>query len=79
MLFEKFFEPSTGCMEMLLAEGDNLLIAHRRLFGKDESRFFIGKVIAYGAGLVKARGHSFVRDVISGRIIEKAESRTKIF
>lgn len=66
-------------MEMLLAEGDNLLIAHRRLFDKDESRFFIGKVVAYDAGLVKVQGHSFVRDVISGRIIEKAESRSKIF
>lgn len=64
---------------MLLNEGDNLLITHRRLFDKDESRFFVGKVIAYEAGLVKVLGHSFVRDVISGRIIEKAELRTKIF
>lgn len=64
---------------MLLNEGDNLLIAHRRLFEKDESRFFIGKVSAYEAGLVKVQGHSFVRDVMTGRIIEKAELRTKIF
>lgn len=64
---------------MLLNEGDNLLIAHRRLFDKDESRFFLGKVVAYDMGLVKVQGHSFVRDVLSGRIIEKAELRTKIF
>lgn len=64
---------------MILAEGDSLLIAHRRLFDKDDSRFFVGKVVAYDSGLVKVQGHSFVRDVISGRVIEKAEPRTKIF
>ncbi len=63
----------------LLKEGDNLLIAHRRIFEKDESRFFVGKVAAYDAGIVKVIGHSFVRDVISGRIIEKAEVRIKLF
>lgn len=64
---------------MLLNEGDNLLIAHRRLFDKDESRFFVGKVVGYDAGLVKVVGHTFVRDVISGRLIEKAELRVKVF
>ena len=64
---------------MLLAEGDRLLIAHRRLFDKDDSRFFVGKVLAYDSGLVKVEGHSFVRDVISGRVLEKVESRIKVF
>lgn len=64
---------------MMLAEGDRVLIAHRRLFERDESRFFAGEVLAYEAGLVKVRGHTFVRDLVSGRILEKAEPRTKVF
>jgi hypothetical protein len=63
---------------MLLQEGDKILVAHRRLFEKDEVRFFVGRVEAYEAGIVKATGHSFVRDVMGGRLIEKAEERTKI-
>ena len=43
---------------MVLKEGDNILVAHRRLFEKDEVRFFVGRVDAYEAGIVKAPGHS---------------------
>jgi len=64
---------------MMLVEGDCVLITHRRLYEKDDSRFFVGRVLAYDTGLVKVRGHSFVRDVVSGRILEKAEPRTKVF
>ncbi|WP_455379645.1 hypothetical protein [Petrachloros mirabilis] len=63
---------------MLLKEGDKILIAHRRLFEKDVLRFFIGEVQAYDAGLVKATGHSYVRDPMGGQVVEKAEKRTKI-
>lgn len=63
---------------MLLKEGDKILVAHRRLFDKDEMRFFVGRVDAYEAGVVKVTGHSYVRDLIGGRLIEKAEARTKI-
>jgi hypothetical protein len=64
---------------MLLKQGDKIFIANRRLFEKDELRFFIGEVDGYEAGIVKVTGHSYFRDVIAGRVAEKAEERTKIF
>jgi len=63
---------------MLLKRGDKILIAHRRLFESDQERFFVGQVEDYEAGVVKSRGHSYVRDVIGGLVIEKPEERTKI-
>jgi hypothetical protein len=63
---------------MLLKEGDKILVTHRRLFEKDETRFFVGRVDAYEAGVVKVTGHSFVRDMIGGRVIEKTDERTKV-
>ncbi len=64
---------------MLLKQGDKIFVAHRRLFEKDDLRFFTGEVDEYEAGLVKVTGHSYFRDVIAGRVVEKAEQRTKIF
>jgi len=63
---------------MLLKEGDKILVTHRRLFEKDEARFFIGSIDAYEAGVVKVKGHSYVRDFVGGRVIEKTDERTKI-
>lgn len=63
---------------MLLKNGDKLLIAHRRLYEKDEVRFFIGHVDEYEAGIVKLTGHSYVRDLVSGSMIEKSDPRAKI-
>jgi len=63
---------------MLLKEGDTIFVAHRRLFEKDEARFFVGRVDAYEGGIVKVTGRSYVRDVMRGRMIEKEEQRTKI-
>src|ERR1041384_5861813 len=63
---------------MVLKAGDKILVAHRRLFENDEVRFFVGQVQDYEAGIVEARGHSYVRDVMAGSMIEKAEERTKI-
>jgi hypothetical protein len=67
-----------GRVIMLLQEGDIILVAHRRLFAKDAARFFLGRVVAYEAGMVKARGHSYVRDMITGNMLEKTEERTKL-
>jgi hypothetical protein len=64
---------------MCLTEGNIILVMHRRLFEKDESRFFLGRVDAYEAGIAKVTGHSFVRDILGGKVIEKMETRTKIF
>jgi len=63
---------------MLLNKGDTVLVANRRLFETDEVRFFIGRVDEYDAGIVKATGRSYVHDVMSGRMIEKADKRTRI-
>jgi len=63
---------------MLLNEGDSILVAHRRLFARDEARFFLGRVDAYEAGVVKVTGHSYVRDMFTGKMLEKAEPRTKL-
>ena len=65
-------------MAMLLNEGDKILVAHRRLFARDEARFFLGRVDAYEAGVVKVTGHSYVRDMFAGKMLEKAELRTKL-
>jgi hypothetical protein len=35
--------------------------------------------MAYEAGIAKITGHSFVRDILGGKVIEKIETRTKIF
>ena len=58
--------------------GDLIFASHRRLFEGDQVRFFIGRVDLYEAGLVKATGRSYVRDIVSGEVLEKPERRTKI-
>ena len=71
-------DTGTGGESMLLKEGDKLLVAHRRLYDKDDVRFFIGRIEGYEAGVVKMKGHSYVRDGMSGQMIGKSEVRTKI-
>lgn len=63
---------------MILKPGDKLLVVHRRLYDKDEARFFVGHVDDYESGIVKLSGHSYVRDTMSGLMIEKSDVRTKI-
>ena len=65
-------------ISMILEQGDNVLVSHRRLFESDEARFFVGRTIACEDSLVKAEGYSFVRDLASGHIIKKEEKRTKV-
>jgi hypothetical protein len=62
----------------MLKQGDIILVAHRRLFETDHARFFVGHVDAYEGGVVKVTGRSFVRDVLNGQVLGKAERRTKI-
>ena len=63
----------------MLETGHNILLVHRRLFEGDPSRFFLGKVFMYEAGLVKVHGFSWTRDTFNGNMIKKNEMRTKIF
>jgi hypothetical protein len=62
----------------MLKEGDKVMVAHRRLFPGDVAHYFIGRVDAYDCGVVKVTGHSYIRDLVTGRMIEKMEPRTKI-
>ena len=64
---------------MLLNTGEKIFVAHRRLFEKDSTRFFVGVVDGYEAGVIRTTGHSYVRDNISGAMLEKADERTKLF
>lgn len=62
----------------MLEIGNKVLIAHRRLYEKDESRYFVGEVLDYSDGVVKVKGYTFVRDLISGNFLRKRDPRTKI-
>jgi len=63
----------------LLEPGDRLLVVHRRLFERDESRFFVGEVEAFEGGIVRVTGYSFVRDAFDGSVCRKQDARTKLF
>ncbi len=64
---------------MILESGSKILVAHRRLFDTDGARFFVGTIDGYEAGVARATGYSWVRDLYSGKFIRKNEQRTKIF
>jgi hypothetical protein len=63
---------------MILNPGDNLLIVHRRLFERDQSRFFIGVVEAYQDGMARVSGYSFARDNRGENFCRKPERYTKL-
>lgn len=62
----------------MILKGDKLLISHRRIFERDEPRYFVGEVAVYEGGLVKLTGYSFVRDIANGQVLRKDDKRTKI-
>ncbi len=64
---------------MLLQSGDKLLVVHRRLFERDSSRFFVGHVEAYEAGVVRVTGYTFIREPVAGTVSRKNDVRTKLF
>ena len=63
---------------MIIEIGDVVLVSHRRMFERDEVRYFIGRTLACEGPLLKAQGFSFVRDLSNGHIIKKLERRIKI-
>lgn len=63
----------------MLQQKSLLLITYRRLFPEDDSRFFLGEVLAYQDGIVKVTGHTIVRDGVTGTMKEKSDARTKLF
>ena len=63
---------------MILAQGDNILVSHRRLFPQDQPRFFVATVEKCEAEIVMASGYSWVRDAFSGSYERKSDRRTKV-
>ena len=62
---------------MLIGADTKVLVVHRRLFEKDQSRYFVGAVEGYEQGVAKIRGRTWSRDSY-GVIIGKDDVRTKI-
>lgn len=63
---------------MVLNAGDKVLVVHRRLYELDETRYFVGVVEAYDAGVAAVTGRTWVRDQFSSRLVAKNDERTKI-
>jgi hypothetical protein len=63
---------------MILNEGDVVLVSHRRMFERDESRYFLGRVKTSEGDLLKVEGFTFVRDLSNGLVIKKEELRTRV-
>jgi len=63
---------------MLLPEGTKILAVHRRLFERDDGRFFLGSVEGFESGIALVTGYTFVRDMLSGEMKRKDDPRTKL-
>lgn len=63
---------------MILENGCQILVVHRRLFEQDRARFFVGKVDAYENGMARATGHTWIQDTFHGKMQKKEGERTKI-
>ena len=62
----------------LIRSGDKLLLAHRRLFEADQSRYFAGVVDEYEDDIARITGHTFVRESVRGAFLRKEDARTKL-
>lgn len=63
---------------MILQPESKILVAHRRLYPEDHTRYFIGEVEAYEDGLARVTGLTFLRDGYQGTFHKKEDLRTKI-
>lgn len=64
---------------MLLETGTTVLVAHRRLFENDRSRFFVGRVDAYEGGIARITGYTWIQDGFTGALIGRIDGpRTKL-
>jgi hypothetical protein len=64
---------------MILSNGCKILVSHRRLYSEDIPRLFVGVVDGYEGGIVKASGHTWIRDFMNGTFYRKPDLRSKIF
>lgn len=63
---------------MILNAGDIVLVSHRRIFERDEARYFLGRTVACEGDLLKLDGFTFARDLANGHMVKKNEWRTKL-
>lgn len=63
---------------MILERGSKLLVVHRRLFEGDRSRYFIGTVDDFDAGVARITGHSWAQNLLDGQFTRKEDERSKI-
>lgn len=63
---------------MVLAQGDKVLVAHRRLFADDHIRFFAGEVVEYENGMARVTGRTWLNDRYKGTFQNKADIRTTL-
>jgi hypothetical protein len=64
----------------MVHKGELMLIVHRKLFETDNTRYFIGEVEDYDAGLVRLQGYSWIKDPLQPSGFERKEdARSKIF
>ena len=63
---------------MILENGQNILIVHRRLYADDPARYFIGTVEGYESGIARVTGYSWIVDPFGSWLSRKEEPRTKI-
>lgn len=63
---------------MIFETGDVVLVSHRRMFEKDEPRYFVGRLLTCEGPIIKIEGFTFVRDLSNGHIIKKDEKRIKV-
>lgn len=63
---------------MLLNCGDKVLAVHRRLFEGDQSRYYLGEIVAYENGIAKVEGYSWTMEKMHCRIMRKSGLSTKL-
>jgi hypothetical protein len=63
---------------MILQPEAKILVAHRRFYSEDHTRYFIGEVEAYEEGIARITGNTWLRDGYQGTFHKKEDLRTKI-
>jgi hypothetical protein len=63
---------------MVLQQGDNVLVVHRRLFESDQPRYLLGVVVDREGDLATVTGQTWARDYFSSVAAHKDDVRTKV-
>jgi len=63
---------------MIIGIGEKIHVMRRRVYEKQVQRHFLGIVMEAEGAVVRAQGHAFIFDGISGRYEKKDNQRTTI-